>query len=376
MSEEIQQPPVINLDDLLAPISEEKPSGEYLRYEGIYDEISEARRADKDVAQGDWQTTLKTADFQQVISLCTTTLSSRTKDLQIGAWFSEALVKEYGFAGLRDGLKLLSGLQDKFWETLHPEIDDGDEEGRANAITWVDTQTTLAVKSAALTGGSGYGYNEWEDSKRFDIPENLDAFDSSEQERYLEIKTQAENEKRVTGEMWRKAKAATSRAESERIDLNIEECWTEFNELNRVLEEKYDRNQTPGLSNLKKALEDIQLQAKKLLDEKREEEPDPADELTGDAESGEDGEFSAVGGRGAGASGAITSRADALKRLLQVSDFFQKTEPHSPVSYLVNRAVKWGNMPLDGWLQDVIKDEAVLFQLRQTLGITINTDES
>ena len=55
--------------------------------------------------------------------------------------------------------------------------------------------------------------------------------------------------------------------------------------------------------------------------------------------------------------------------LSQVAEFFRKTEPHSPVSYLVQRAVKWGQMPLDVWLQDVIKDGGVLDGLRETLGL-------
>ena len=69
-----------------------------------------------------------------------------------------------------------------------------------------------------------------------------------------------------------------------------------------------------------------------------------------------------------GVAGPIQNRRDALKRLSDVADFFQKTEPHSPISYIVSRAVKWGNMPLEVWLKDVIKDEAVLGSLRQTLG--------
>ena len=31
-------------------------------------------------------------------------------------------------------------------------------------------------------------------------------------------------------------------------------------------------------------------------------------------------------------------------------------------------------MPLENWLQDVIKDENVLFQLRQTLGLDASAD--
>jgi type VI secretion system protein ImpA len=78
------------------------------------------------------------------------------------------------------------------------------------------------------------------------------------------------------------------------------------------------------------------------------------------------------------ASGAIQNRQDALKRLTDIAEFFRKTEPHSPISYVLQRAVKWGNMPLELWLQDVIKDETVIYNIRQTLGFNTNlpTDES
>ena len=45
------------------------------------------------------------------------------------------------------------------------------------------------------------------------------------------------------------------------------------------------------------------------------------------------------------------NRADALRRLEALAVYFRRTEPHSPVSYLVQRAVRWGEMPLEAWLQ-------------------------
>src|SRR5690606_26932486 len=138
------------IDAILAPIEGENPSGENLRYAGVYDEISEARRADDTLAQGEWQSEIKVADYRSVIGIATTALSTRSKDLQIAAWLTEALIFEHGFAGLRDGFRILGGLQSNFWETLHPEIDDGDMDGRANAITWLDTQATLAAKQANI----------------------------------------------------------------------------------------------------------------------------------------------------------------------------------------------------------------------------------
>ena len=369
-------PSVINFEAIMQPISPENPSGESLQYSGLYDEIREARRADKDLPQGQWQTELKVADYRQVINLAVPALEKQTKDLQIAAWLSESLIKEYGFAGLRDSFKLLSGLQETFWETVYPEVDEGDMEGRANAIEWMDTQGAFAVKGAQITGGEGYSYLDFEDSKRFDIPENINTLDSTDQQKFRELQAQAEKENRVTADRWRKAKAASRRAFYEELFFVVEECRTEFNELNRVIEEKFDRNQMPGTVNLKKALDDIQTLVKKLLEDKRAEEPDAADEATAVESETDEAEMSRANGDAktpATAAGAIQNRQDAIKRLADLAEFFRKTEPHSPVSYLVQRAVNWGEMPLEAWLQDVIKDEAVLFQLRQTLGFNTKT---
>lgn len=375
MSEELQKPPVIDLDEFLQPISEENPSGESLRYSGLYDEIAEARRADKDVPMGEWQHELKTADYRRVIELSSDALKNKTKDLQIAAWFSEALTQEYGFAGLRDALKLASGLQESFWETLFPEIDEGDMEGRANALEWLDREAAIAIKRTPITSGEGLSFWDWEESKQFDIPENIETLEYGDQERYAELKTQAEAENRVTGARWRKAKSQTRRRFCEETTFVLEECWTEYENLNRVMEEKFDPKQLPGLNDLKKALDDIKTQVKKLLDEKRAEEPDETDEVAGDAGAAEEiyAEDGSVTVRVS--KGAIQSRQDALRRLTEVSEFFRKTEPHSPVSYLVSRAVKWGNMPLEQWLQDVIKDDNVMYQLRQTLGFETGQTE-
>jgi len=368
MSEELQKPPVVDLDVLLTSVEGENPSGESVRYAGIYDEIKEARRADDSLNRGDWQTELKIADFRRVIDLAVPALSTKTKDLQLGVWLTEALAMQFGFAGLRDGLKLLAGLQENFWETLHPEIEEGDQEARANAITWLDTQALMAIKGAPITGVEGYSFLDWEDAQKFDIPENLDSLDSVRRQEILNLKEQAEKERRVTGDLWRKERALTRRAAVEAVNHTIDECWLALNEVNQIIEEKYERNQTPGLSNLKKVLDEVHSQVKMLLTDKRAEEPDELELEAGEEIIGDDGIVVPGTSGVASASGAIQSRKDALKRLDDIAAFFKKTEPHSPVAYLVQRAVKWGNMPLDIWLQDVIKDEAVLYKLRETLG--------
>jgi type VI secretion system protein ImpA len=254
-------------------------------------------------------------------------------------------------------------------------------EGRANALEWLDKQCSLVARETPLTAGEGVNFVGFEDSKIFDIPENIEALEYEKQQKLQELKQQAETENRVTGERWRKAKNQTRRQFYEELSFTLEECWTEYEQLDRVIEEHFERNQMPALLQLKKSLDSIRDLVKKLLLEKRQAEPTEEELAAGETTEeiiSEDGETITVTGV-AGTSGPIKSRQDALKRLSEVADFFRKTEPHSPVSHLVSRSVKWGNMSLENLLQELVKDESVLGQIRETLGFNTaseSTEES
>jgi type VI secretion system protein ImpA len=357
-------PAVVDVDALLVPIPGENPAGENLQYSGLHDEIREARRSEDSLAQGDWQREPKTAEWPKVIELATGALAAKSKDLQIGAWLVEAIVNLYGFVGLRDGLKLMRGLHEQYWDRLYPEMEEGDLDARANALSFMDSRLEIPLKNVLLTkseGGVNYSYIQWDDSTRFDIPENIDELDTESFNRATELKAQAEAEGRTTGEAWRKAKNSTRRAFYEEIYLLINHCWEEYQALDRVMDEKFGR-QTPGLGTLRKTLDAIRTQVEKLVKEKRILEPDPVqDSAVAGATDGE--------GNAAVSGGPLGSRADALRHLAEVAQYFQRTEPHSPVAYLVQRAIKWGQMPLEIWLEDVIKDGAVLGHLKETLGL-------
>src|SRR4051794_36868438 len=120
-------------DDLLKPIPGASPGGVELRYDPIFDKIKEARREDDDVPQGEWTTALKTADWPLVIKLSKDALANKSKDLQITAWMTEALLRQEGFAGLWAGLDLLAGMIETHWDHLYPEIDDGRRDARRAA---------------------------------------------------------------------------------------------------------------------------------------------------------------------------------------------------------------------------------------------------
>ncbi|HKG21417.1 MAG TPA: type VI secretion system protein TssA [Blastocatellia bacterium] len=352
-------PAVLDFEMLIAPIPGENPAGENMQYAGLYDEIRQARRADENLAQGVWQYELKVADWNHVIALATGALATRTKDLLICAWLSEALVKVHGFAGLRDGFRAVREMMQRFWDNLYPEIDEGDLEARANALYWMDAQLSLIVKEIPLTSSGSvfeYSYLQWSTA------------DKSEKAPAADAEGDAPEGPKVSLEEWDKAKGATRRVFYEKTFALLTECWDEFNSMEQVADEKFGR-EAPSIRGLKKSLDDVRTLAERLVKEKRVLEPDAARAAEGSPEAeGQDG--AADGGAGPSlASGPIRTRQEALRRLAQVAEFFRSTEPHNPVSYLVTRAIKWGEMPLETWLQEVIKDDVVLGSLRETLGI-------
>ena len=64
----------------------------------------------------------------------------------------------------------------------------------------------------------------------------------------------------------------------------------------------------------------------------------------------------------------LQTRAQALAQLRLVADFFRRTEPHSPVAYLADKAASWGDMPLHVWLRAVIKDPGAIAGVEELLG--------
>jgi type VI secretion system protein ImpA len=127
-------------EDILAPIAGENPSGIDLRYDTkllVYDKIKEARRKDDDLAQGDWQSERKTANYPLVIKLAQDTLATVSKDLQLAAWLTEALLATEHYGGLCQGITLCEALLTKFWDTVYPVVEDGDLELRAKPLAWI-----------------------------------------------------------------------------------------------------------------------------------------------------------------------------------------------------------------------------------------------
>jgi hypothetical protein len=68
-------------------------------------------------------------------------------------------------------------------------------------------------------------------------------------------------------------------------------------------------------------------------------------------------------------SGPIISREDAYRRLAEAADYLFQSEPHSPVPYLVHRAISWGQMPLHQLLPEMTRGRGDLSLFMELLGL-------
>ena len=70
-----------------------------------------------------------------------------------------------------------------------------------------------------------------------------------------------------------------------------------------------------------------------------------------------------------GLASVVRTREDAFRALLQVAEYFKRTEPHSPVAYALEQAVRWGRMPLPDLLTELIPEQAAREQMFKMVGI-------
>jgi type VI secretion system protein ImpA len=371
----MSSPPILDLATLLAPIPGDNPAGESLFYADTYDVIKEARRADDALEQGEWQRDIKTADWPAVIALTTEALATRSKDLQLASWLLEALVQQHYFAGLRDGLRLLQGLHAHFWEGLYPEVEDGDLEAREVVLECLNRVLPFAIRHTPVTQGEGYTWWHWQESRQVD---NLGRQNKEAQAAVLA-------EGKITGEQFDKSVAAASRAYYETLLADVGESWEAYQQLAQVLDETFGR-QAPSFLDIRKAIEECRTLLAGIVKQKRELEPD-ADSVDvtspdTDAILAADSTAAAIAppaehptphtssrARGAQVPLEPADRADALARLTAVAAYFRRAEPQTPAIYLIERAVRWVQMPLEAWLQTVIRDDSVLTSVRDTLGL-------
>ncbi|RMU64046.1 Type VI secretion system protein ImpA-1 [Pseudomonas syringae pv. syringae] len=351
----------LSLADLTAPIN--GGSGEDLSFSTLFDQVKEARRADPDyLTQGDWQTDLKSSDWEQTITLAAQGLAEQSKDLMLVAWLSEALAHKYHFVGITFGLTVAERILQTFWDDLYPSLEDGVEE-RAARLAWLKTTLTEVVGGLPITQGQNFGLLRYDESRHV---ENLALQNPKAMQSAVE-------EGKINAEIFQRSVVLTDsdhlRLKASEIAASLYACQ----QLQATADTLFGRD-APSLVTLSDILQRAgQLTEKLLKDRGIELSPAPAaaqaaPEKVVDQPAGAVMTQASQDSASAPLRTTPTTRDEAFTMLAGIAQFFKNTEPQSPVPYLIERAIKWGNMPLEGWLNDVIKDSNVVDSIRDVLG--------
>lgn len=362
----------LSLEELLNAM--EDGSGEDLSFSLLFDEIKEARRADAAyLPQGDWQKELKQSDWAEVIKLSAQALREQSKDLQLSGWLTEGLAHRNGFEGIHFGMNLTQELLDRFWDTLHPQLDPEPDE-RIARLNWLISTLTEVVYTLPLVGGEGYALADYEESRQVENQARHDP----------EAMGQALDEGKINAEIFQRSVVLTETDFLRHQRDRVAACREAVNAL-EATSDRYFGVEGPSFRPLLNRLSEVYELLVRLLSERgiTDEEPVTDTAETPLAAATDTPSDDVVSGGGTGTvksqpAGVLRTRPEnrdeAFEMLAGVAAFFKQTEPHSPVPYLVERAIKWGRMPLEDWLCDVIKDDGIIDGIRDTLGTVRHED--
>ena len=335
---------MLDIDKLLAPVSEQQPCGEDLAFSSEIDAIVRARQADDpSIEQGAWVTDLKEADWKFVARQCAQLIEKRSKDLQLAVWLAEAGVKTGGVRGLAGSLELIAALCERHWDGMYPLPDEDGSERRIGNLAWVAARIAPWLRAVPLTegnppGGTAYALSD------FDVA------------------------RAHGGEELAKLEAARQRGARSFYRNLLRDCGQCKAAIDR-LEQSVDARlgaDGPSFSAAKSGLESVLMFVKPLAGEEPAETAALPDAAPAAPAAPGQGGSDAPSAR---ANGPLQSRVQALAQLRAVAEFFRRTEPHSPVAYLADKAAHWGEQPLHVWLRAVVKDDASFAHIEELLGV-------
>ncbi len=356
-------------EGLLNPIPGENPSGQSLRYDPVYDKIREARRAEEELQLSEeaskkdvWAHAIKKADFVVVTKLATEALSKRSKDLQIAAWLTEALLVQERIAGLTQGLNLLRGLLENFWDTLYPEVEDGDLEMRAGPIEWVGAHLDLQVRKVPLTKNK-LDWLKFQESRRIGYE-----VDAQGNEAKMTARQTAIAEKKCTAEEFDEAVRNTGETYYRQLTADLIAAGESTQALETLSDEKFGR-EAPNFANLKKALEDLQDAVREFWKPPEEKEPEVEllAEQPDESVSEQASNSSAPARKRAAASEELTDPDDAVRRIHGLARFLRLANPANPAPYMVLRGLRWSELRAAGSSLDPAVLESPPSETRQQL---------
>lgn len=342
---------MLDLQALLAPIDPADPAGPFLEYDPDWQELERLSQGKPEQQFGSTIIPAEEPDWRDV-SRRAEALLLRSKDVRAACLLAHAQVHLFHFAGLVAGLQLIHQMMDRYWESVHPQLDSSDDDDptmRMNAMASLsDPQGLLRSARAARL---------FQSRKHGEL--NI---------RQIEVaagKLAAREGETVLALSQVEQQIAAVCADDAALRPQVADCLKSARELGRLLDEKVGSDRSPDLKPLIATL----LTVEQIVARSAASTGQGADAT----ESGsEEGMASSIGGPGvtgamAAANGVIRSRADVVTLLDRICEFLERTEPTNPAPLLLQRAKRLMGMNFMQLMNELARDG--LGQVRTITGI-------
>jgi type VI secretion system protein ImpA len=372
----MSSPEILDFEMLLSPCENNSPFGDDSRLDSsinsLYFKVKDARSAARSIERATEQGNNpenQTPDWDTVVELSEELISTKAKDLEIASYLIEGLARTNGFPGIRDGFKLIKEITENFWDGLYPSPDEDGlltKIGPINALNGIDSEGVLLqpIRRISLTTiGSTrcFSMADWINVCKL---ENLD-----QDTLVKRIERGAPNPQEFH---------ATVSESSAEFFLNlledIEECKSNLKEMSDLIDNKCGTvlSQTSSLKNLLVEIQDALkiFAADKIASAQRK---NAIQEQNSNEDGNENIELVSVQNQSGGRS-QVRTRDEALKQLKIISEFFLRTEPHSPLSYSISQSVRWGKLSLPELLSELIPDHGAREYISKVTGLRLDLD--
>ncbi|HEY1789651.1 MAG TPA: type VI secretion system protein TssA [Verrucomicrobiae bacterium] len=331
---------MINAEELLKPISDEKPCGEDLSYDAGLQELDT-------LMKGKPETQFSPAeppDWKQLHERCLE-LWGRSKDLRVATTLSLSSLKMDGLPAFRESLIIVKGLIEGHWDTFYPLLDptdNNDPTQRVNLIaalatplaTYGDPMRLLErLREAPLTDSRQLG--------RFGLSDIANSETGT---------AGADGKPAVSADQIAGAFRDTSPETLQQISQAVTDSIQLIKDIDKILTDKVGSDNSPDLAELPKQLVEIQKRLAPYAG-------GPAAEA-GSAEAAAADGATAGGAPGPGKaiSGEVQSRQDVTRMLEKICEYYRRNEPSSPVPFILQRAQRWAEMDFMQIIGDVTPD--------------------
>ncbi|MDR2925059.1 MAG: type VI secretion system protein TssA [Azoarcus sp.] len=347
----------MELDTFLYPVTTGiERCGSDLIFSQEFDAIREARRFDDpSLAQGEWVTPIKDAQWDKAILICQDILINKSKDLRVAAWLAEAYAKTDGLAGLARGYRLLARLCKTYWEDIHPQPDDEGSEQRIGILDWLLSQSAQWIRETPLTCSPRGTFSLTDQESARSNARNNERHPEQASDRWLSA---------LTTETFEAAVAETPSSHFSgnlQASLDLQQAMTAL----RTVLDGCLAEQAPSFGSAFDSLDNVIRFLRRYATE--------TNTASGTAKtnvsSSSPEAMPTIAPIPSAIQGMPLSREQAIRQLQEIAAFFRRSEPHSPVAYLADKAARWGGIPLHEWLRSVVRDETALSHIEELLGI-------